>query len=148
MKLKHDIMNNEMFDTRDEDEQNINFNYNTMSELKIVGVVESIPKEETGITKSGKNEGKEWKKQSFVIDTNKDYNPLICFGVFGEENIAKLITPLKVGETIEVYFNLSSRKWEKDGKVSYFTSADAWRIEKVGATASTPAATEEDDLPF
>lgn len=118
-----------------------------MSELKIVGVVESIPKEETGITKSGKNEGKEWKKQSFVIDTNKDYNPLICFGVFGEENIAKLITPLKVGETIEVYFNLSSRKWEKDGKVSYFTSADAWRIEKVGATASIPA-TEEDDLPF
>ena len=31
--------------------------------------------------------GKEWKKQSFLIDTGAQYNPEICFQLFGEDKI-------------------------------------------------------------
>jgi hypothetical protein len=34
---------------------------------------------------------------------------------------------------VKVWFNLKGNKWERDGKVNYFTNLDAWRIEKVGA---------------
>ena len=34
-----------------------------------------------------------------------------------------------------MHFNIKGTKWEKDGKVSYFTNLDAWRVEAVSAQA-------------
>ena len=105
---------------------------------------------ESGTSKAGK----EWKKQSFLIDTGAQYNPEVCFQLFGEDKI-QLIENLNEGEEIDVSFNLSSREW--NGK--WFTSADAWRIEKVDGLNEVTVddsdipifknnQTEEDDLPF
>ena len=41
---------------------------------------------ESGTSKAGK----EWKKQSFIIDTGAQYNPEICFQLFGDDKIEML----------------------------------------------------------
>ena len=82
------------------------------------------------------------------------YNPDICFKLFGEDKI-QILSNINEGEEIEVFFNLSSREW--NGK--WFTSADAWKIEKSESdnTIETVDDSEipvfennqtEDDLPF
>ncbi len=116
------------------------------TELKVTGKVSVINTLEKGVSKAGKD----WQKQSFVIDTGAEYNPLICFGVFGEDKCKDLITPLTVGQEIEVSFNLSSREF----KGKYYTQADCWRISAVGSTPSAQEVAEvmadepRDDLPF
>lgn len=41
-----------------------------------------------------------------------------------------LLDNIHVNDQVKVSFNLRGRKWEKEGRVSYFTNLDAWRIEK------------------
>ncbi len=64
-----------------------------------------------------------------------------------------------LGDEVKVHFNLRGTKWVKDGKESYFTNLDAWRIEqvKIGAeNVDNPAGNSNenrpseviDDLPF
>ena len=40
-----------------------------------------------------------------------------------------IIDKINIGDEIKVQFNIKGTKWEKDGKVSYFTNLDAWRVE-------------------
>ena len=103
---------------------------------------------ESGTSKAGK----EWKKQSFLLDTGAQYNPEICFQLFGDDKI-DILTQHNEGDQIEVSFNLSSKEF--NGR--YFHNIDAWRIESIstGNTSEvedTPEfnapANEEDDLPF
>ena len=68
------------------------------------------------------------------------------------------MTNLNEGDEVEVSFNLSSREWNE----KWFTSADAWKIEKSENNTSTTTETvddsdipvfennqtQEDDLPF
>jgi|SRR5690242_8435907 hypothetical protein len=42
-----------------------------------------------------------------------------------------IVDRVNIGDEIKVYFNLKGTRWEKDGKVSYFTNLDAWRIEQI-----------------
>ena len=42
-----------------------------------------------------------------------------------------IVDKINVGDDIKISFNIKGSKWEKDGKVSYFTNLDAWRIEQV-----------------
>jgi hypothetical protein len=65
-----------------------------------------------------------------------------------------------INEEIKISFNIRGRKWEKDGKVSYFSNLEAWRIEKVenGNTSSSAPipgvdfpdfeTSSDSDLPF
>jgi hypothetical protein len=65
-----------------------------------------------------------------------------------------LLDNINTGEEIKVHFNLRGSKWEKDGKTSYFTNLDAWKIEKLGAAKKEEFITEaevvedQSDLPF
>ncbi len=78
-----------------------------------------------------------------------------------------LIEKYNINDEIRVFFDISGNKWEKDGKVSYFTNLRAWKIEPAGKEDQTPpppdpfadgAANDltpppegpapEDDLPF
>lgn len=109
-----------------------------MSDLKVTGMISHVLDVETGVSKAGKD----WAKQSFVIDTNAAYNPLISFSLFGDDKIA-LLNSYKIGDAVTVSFNLSSREF----KGKWYSSVDAWRLEKVEA----PQEKEEDDnddLPF
>ena len=101
---------------------------------------------ESGVSKAGK----EWKKQSFIIDTGSQYNSEICFQLFGEEKI-DILNNHNEGDEILVSFNLSSREY--NGK--YFHNIDAWRIEKndtnnseINSAPKFEGADAEDDLPF
>ena len=42
-----------------------------------------------------------------------------------------IIDKVNVGDEIKIHFNIKGTKWEKDGKTSYFTNLDAWRVEQI-----------------
>jgi len=103
-----------------------------------------------------------FKKREFVIEVanerNSDWNDFIKFQV--TQDRCSLVDPLQVGDQIKVTFNVRGRKWEKDGKVNYFSNLEAWRIEKEEAPlapdaplpsyneADIPPAGPDEDLPF
>ena len=100
-----------------------------------------------------------FKKRDFVIEVenerNSEWNDFIKFQL--TQDRVDLIEPIKLGQEINVSFNIKGRKWEKDGKVNYFSNLEAWRISAVvqeehfqGNTQqeSAPEPPEESDLPF
>jgi hypothetical protein len=42
-----------------------------------------------------------------------------------------IVDKVNIGDEIKVHFNIKGTKWEKEGKTSYFTNLDAWRIEQI-----------------
>ena len=118
--------------------------------LSIKGKLSRKLSVESGTSKAGK----EWKKQSFLVDTGEQYNPEVCFQLFGEDKI-QMLNSHQEGDQVEVSFNLSSREY--NGR--YFHNIDAWRIETLAAGSSSenkmPEAPSfensdnpDDDLPF
>lgn len=115
--------------------------------LQVKGRIVKILDVESGVSKADK----EWKKQNFVIDTGSQYNPEVCFQVFGDEKIA-MLGNFGEGQEVEVAFNISSREF--NGK--YYHNIDAWKIDPIGqATPVNPLppvgsndSDADDDLPF
>ena len=116
--------------------------------LAIKGKITQILDVESGTSKAGK----EWKKQGFVIDTGAQYNPEVCFSLFGDEKI-NMLRDFGAGQEVEVAFNISSREF--NGK--WYHNIDAWKITAAGqgapmSNAPAPeidaAPAEDDDLPF
>ena len=103
-----------------------------------------------------------FKKREFVIEVenerNSEWNDFIKFQL--TQDRCDLLETISLQEEVKVSFNIRGRKWEKDGKVNYFSNLEAWRIEKVQAQEApvpdmpefsaddVPPAPEEDDLPF
>ena len=92
-------------------------------------------------------EGKKWTKQTFLLDIGSDYNNRICFQLFGEEKI-KLLEKYQLGDRIEVFFNISSREYNK----RYYHNIDAWKINSVlegdSQNAKESEKTKNENLPF
>ena len=90
--------------------------------------------------------GKEWKKLSFLAETTEEYNNLYCFEVFGEEKVDNFLKFNKVGQLVDIDFNVKTNEW----KDRYFTSLQAWKIFKAEDNMSVPAPMEEQQggLPF
>lgn len=55
-----------------------------------------------------------------------------------------IIDRVNIGDEIKVYFNIKGTKWEKEGKTSYFTNLDAWRIEQLLKPGSGEAKTDNE----
>ena len=55
-----------------------------------------------------------------------------------------IIDKVNVGDEVKVHFNIKGSKWEKDGKTSYFTNLDAWRIEQVAQGNATEPHTDSE----
>jgi hypothetical protein len=104
-----------------------------------------------------------FKKREFVIEVenerNNDWNDFIKFEL--KQDRCSAIDGVAVGQKVKVSFNVRGRKWEKDGRVSYFTSLEAWRVEGVDnhgaandpmpqyqSTDIPPADDATGDLPF
>ena len=110
-----------------------------------------------------------FKTREFVVEKTDDIGgrTVTNFAKFQcVQDKTSIVDRVNIGDEIKVYFNIKGTKWEKDGKLSYFTNLDAWRIEQVlkpGAdkqpsadseymepldtfTATSPDAI--DDLPF
>lgn len=110
--------------------------------MKVTGKIENILDTQTGTSKAGK----EWKKTSFVVKTDDEYNNLYCFDVFGEEKVDKFLQYNSKGDVVDVDFNVKTNEWQ--GK--YFTSLDAWKVFKADNSKQKEevAVEEEGDLPF
>ncbi len=55
-----------------------------------------------------------------------------------------IIDKVNIGDEIKVHFNIKGTKWEKEGKVSYFTNLDAWRVEQVLQPGADKASTDNE----
>jgi hypothetical protein len=119
---------------------------------KLTGkIIEILPTEE-GTSKAGKP----WKKLVFAIDTGDEWNNISAFTLFGDDKVDSFLKFNKVGQNVNVDYNLSSRKYEN----RYYTEASAWKVFKAETLESAAALIdsvfkpedleEEDgnDLPF
>jgi len=74
-----------------------------------------------------------FKKREFVLDITEEVNGN-AYPNFAKlqavQNRCELLDGFSEGDTVKVSFNIRGNKWEKDGKVNYITSLDAWRIER------------------
>ena len=118
-----------------------------MSNLQITGTIKSIGEVQSGTSKTN---NKEWKKINFVVQTQGEYSKDVAFNVFGAEKVDNFTKYNKVGQTVDVSFDVESREY----KGRYYTDLNAWKVftNKGGATASAEPvnSTTEDagNLPF
>jgi len=84
--------------------------------MEVTGTVKSILPLESGISKSGK----EWKKQSIVIDTGGEFNNEVCVSAFGDK--LKQMNKLEIGMEVSVLCNVYSREY--NGR--YFHNIDGY----------------------
>jgi len=109
--------------------------------ISIHGKVKEILQEEGGTSKAGK----EWRKQSMIVETHADFNNLVCINAFGDEKINSM-NKFKAGDTIDVSCNAYSREF--NGK--WYTSLDGYWFANKNAGVHTQNKQDEaeDDLPF
>ena len=82
-----------------------------------------------------------FKKREFVLEysDNPMYPQYVKFDLIQDR--VNLVDNIEVGEKIEVTFNLRGREWTSpQGEKKYFNTLDAWRIQKIEAANSAPAA--------
>ena len=111
-----------------------------MSDLKVTGTITKVLELEKGTSKTGKD----WQKQRFILDTKTEYNNIYCFEIFGEEKTNQFNQFNKVGDTVEVSFNVSTNEWND----KYFTSLSAWRVFKENKETTKEYAKKEADKVF
>ena len=112
--------------------------------MEIKGKILKVLDKQSGTSKAGK----EWVKLSFVIATEDEYNNLYCFDLFGTEKVENFEKYNKVGQEVDVHFNVKCNEWE--GK--YYTSLDAWKIMSVkkeeGNQSESNSSDDDQSLPF
>jgi len=80
-----------------------------------------------------------FKKRDLIIEyaENPSYPEFIRFEAMQDK--CSLFDSIKVGDTVDVAFNLRGRPWtDKTGKVNYFNSLVVWKISTVSAGSSAP----------
>ncbi len=93
-----------------------------------------------------------FKKREFILEKKENSNgfEFIDYIKFQlTQDKCAILDPYQIGDELKISFNLRGRKWEKDGKVSYFTNLEAWKIEKTNPDQSTttPGQTPFNDQP-
>ncbi len=105
-----------------------------------------------------------FRKREFVVEKTENRGDMefIDYVRFQlTQDRCSLLDNFELNDLIRVVFNIRGRKWERDGKINYFTNLEAWRIEKLDDEAqqqeepppfaeedSPPEKDELDDLPF
>ena len=98
------------------------------------------------VQKGTSKAGKEWQKLTFVGETQEEYNNVYAFELFGEEKVSNFQKFNKVGDVVDVDFNVSCNEW----KDKFFTSLSAWKVFKSEAVTSNDVEEhdESEELPF
>lgn len=102
-------------------------------ESQVQGTIVKIMEAVKGVSNAT---GNDWINQTFVIDTKEEYDNLIAFEVFGQEKVDKLNQYNKIGDIVDVKFNIRCN--EHQGR--YYIKLSAWSIFKADAAqdASQP----------
>ena len=106
--------------------------------MEVTGTVLRKLELETGTSKAGK----EWQKQSIVIDTGGDFNNEVCISAFGDK--LKQMNKLEIGMDVSVLCNVYSREY--NGR--YFHNIDGYFFSKKSNEQPKALAGSEEDLPF
>lgn len=106
------------------------------------------------VSGTSKGTGNEWRKQSFVLETEGQYPKKVCFTVWGDR--IDQLNALSVGSEAEVQFRVESREY--NGR--WYTDLTASEIQAVGGAPASagvasdvpaphvPDNVDEDDMPF
>ena len=121
--------------------------------LNVTGKITTVLEKQSGTTKTGSD----WETQTFILDNNEKYNNIFAFDLFGSEKIQNFEKYNKIGQIVNVEFNINCREY----KGRYYTSLSAWKISKAEASTGAPDLLDSpfpttndvkeeyhDDLPF
>ena len=95
-----------------------------------------------------------FRKREFVIERKETGGTALFIDYIKFQLVqdkCDLINESFMNEEVKVTFNIKGNKWERDGRVNYFTNLDAWKIERIASQirvqgeSNQPA--PEDDLP-
>lgn len=118
---------------------------------KVKGIMKSISKiEDAGAGK----------KLSFRIDNGEQYSNIMEFELYKGaeylEHLDNFTKYNKIGDSVEVEFNIKTFNWKPDAENKIFTSLSCWKVDKVNEESipppvkidTTQSNEVEDDLPF
>ncbi len=94
-----------------------------------------------------------FKKREFVIEKKETGGAAVFIEYIKfqlTQDKCDLINESFLSEEVKIWFNLKGNKWERDGKINYFTNIDAWKIEKrslSGNEQSEPPRSSLEDVP-
>ena len=94
-----------------------------------------------------------FKKREFVIEKKESGGAAVFIDYIKFQLVqdkCDLINESFLNEEVRIWFNLKGNRWERDGKVNYFTNLDAWKIEKVSSMErdeSIPSHPALEDIP-
>ena len=77
-----------------------------------------------------------FRKREFVIEKKESGGTAVFIDYIKFQLVqdkCDLINESFLNEEIKIWFNLKGNRWERDGKVNYFTNLDAWKIEKISS---------------
>ncbi|MEO6188301.1 MAG: DUF3127 domain-containing protein [Ginsengibacter sp.] len=75
-----------------------------------------------------------FKVREFVVEKSEEINGKTITNYIKFQCVqdrTNIIDKINLGEEIKVYFNIKGTKWEKEGRTSYFSNLDAWRVEQI-----------------
>jgi len=99
-----------------------------------------------------------FKKREFVIEVinerDEKYNDFLKFQLTQDK--CAYLDKFAIGQTLNIAYNIRGRKFEKEGKVMYFTTLEAWKVflseeskpSEENALGKNHLGIEEDSLPF
>ena len=108
--------------------------------MEVKGTVLRKLSVETGTSKAGK----EWKKQSIVIDTGNEFNNEVCVSAFGDK--LDQMNKLEIGMEVSILCNVYSREY--NGR--YFHNIDGYFFTNQSNKSSDKITNgeAEEDMPF
>ena len=89
-----------------------------MSKFFVDGIITNVSPVQSGV---GKSSGKEWHKQTAVLQTSEQYPKSIAFDMFNDR-----IIPLQVGQSVHVQISIESREYQ--GR--WYTNVNAISVEQ------------------
>jgi hypothetical protein len=106
-----------------------------------------------------------FRKREFVIEKKESGSGGAVFIDYLKFQLVQdkcdLINESYLHEEIKIWFNLKGNKWERDGKINYFTNLDVWKVERASGSSNDqpqrkpqtfedipPENDELSDLPF
>jgi hypothetical protein len=94
-----------------------------------------------------------FRKREFIIEKKESGGAAVFIDYIKFQLVqdkCDLINESFLNEDVKIWFNLKGNKWERDGKLNYFTNLDAWKIEKIsgqGRDQNVSSGTTLEDIP-
>jgi hypothetical protein len=106
--------------------------------MEVNGKLVKKLKLETGTSKAGK----EWQKQTAIIDTGNEFNNIVAVSAFGDK--VERMNKLEVGMDVCILCNVYSREYQ--GK--YYHNIDGYHFTDQSKAEVKQEFATSDDLPF